>query len=87
MSATLCAQADGWGVMTWGNGTKFMGEWKVRPVGASMRARWRPRLMVMCAGYWQDNKRHGRGRMEYLDGSSYDGEWKVWFQYVRWNVE
>jgi hypothetical protein len=36
-------------------------------------------------GEWKDDRKEGRGKMKYVDGSVYEGIWKddkVWLKYV-----
>ena len=59
---------------TWGNGNKYVGEWKDGKPNGEGTATYVG--LGQYVGTFKKGKRHGRGEVSYVDGRKYVGEWK-----------
>ena len=64
---------NGWGTLTWINGSAYMGDFKnnIR-CGFGI---YRSNIGDEYVGHWEDNKRHGWGIMTTANNEEYIGEW------------
>ena len=64
---------NGHGVFTWGNGSKYDGEWNGNKRHGYGVQTWANGTKYV--GEWKDDKRHGKGAHAFANGAMYAGEW------------